>query len=128
MKEPKTLLTDLFVGIIVGIVFASKQLFQGNISSVASVGLSVGVIVSQGTRLTYALMSSISSRNLENQNRSRPNEGIRRSLFHGLLGSIIGLFAMTFLSVVTSVISFVSSTGLFSLQFHNGLLNSVTLG
>ncbi len=127
-KSLKKLLFDVLVGLVIAVVFASKQLFQGNMNNVFSVGLTTGVLVVIGMRLSYAIWRGVSSSNLDDRHRYRPNEGIRRSLHHGLLGGVNGIVTATLFSVITSVIAGVLSYGASGLENHSKLLAGVALG
>jgi hypothetical protein len=124
LKNLKSLIYILLIGIIVGLIFASKQLLRGNMITAISMGVSTGVLVATSTYVIYTCIRSISSEHLPDQCRFRPNEGIKRSLNHGLIFGIVGIFSAIFLSVVTSMLVFVSTYGLKS----SILLASVHLG
>jgi serine/threonine protein kinase len=133
--EIRNILYDLALGLMVGIIFASKQLFQGNIKGAGGVGISTGLLVAVGFHLTYAVFQGISNRNLDDNYRIEPNEGIRRSLSHGLIGGLISAPLVILLSIITSVISVVLGNGLPDAKagkevltgIHMGLSNSLSL-
>jgi serine/threonine protein kinase len=128
IRGQKNIVQDLLMGIAIGVIFASKQLFQGNFNNVLSAGVSTGLLVTIGFRLTYALLQGISSRNLDNQHRYVANEGIRRSLYHGLMGGVIGMFLTVIFTIITSLIASVLSYGPSSLLKSSLLLASLKLG
>ncbi len=96
--------------------------------STVSAGLSTGVLTVISLRLVYIVLRGVSSRNLDNHYRTRPNEGIRRSLFHSLVGGTIGIFVTTLLSIITTVIALLSSNGLVSLLNSKVLQASLKIG
>jgi hypothetical protein len=128
IKVSKNIVYDALLGITIGAIFAGKQLFQGNTNNIVSAGLGTGLLVVISTRLIYALLRGVSSRRLDDHYRSKPNEGIRRSLSHGLVGSVIGIFVTTCFSVITSVIAALLSYGLSSLPRSSIWLTSVGMG
>jgi serine/threonine protein kinase/GTPase SAR1 family protein len=128
MRGRNTIVRDVLMSIIIGVIFASKQLFQGSMNNVLSAGVSTGLLVILGFRLIYALLQGVSSRNLDNHHRYRANEGLRRSLFHGLLGGVIGMFMAVIFTIITSVIAFVLSYGPYSLLKSSVLLASLNMG
>jgi serine/threonine protein kinase/DNA polymerase III delta prime subunit len=127
---------DLLVGTIIGILFGTKQLFQGNINMVLSAGLSTGVLITIGLRLISAFMEGISSNKLNNHDRVVPNAGIKNSLSYGLISFVIGTSIITFFTIVTTLLSLVLSNGLTVLThasklqaaLHTGLIISLLLG
>lgn len=128
IREIKNILFDLLIGIVVGFIFASKQVFQGNINGAGGVGISTGLLVAIGFRLTYAIFQGVSSRNLNDNYRIRPNEGIRRSLSHGLIGGVISIPIVIVISIITSVISSVLGNGLPTAKAIHETLVGVNLG
>ena len=128
IKVSKNIVYDALLGITIGAIFAGKQLFQGNTNNIVSAGLGTGLLVVISTRLIYALLRGVSNRRLDDHYRSKPNEGIRRSLSHGLVGSVIGIFVTTCFSVITSVIAALLSYGLSSLPPNSIWLASVGVG
>ncbi|HZR43271.1 MAG TPA: NACHT domain-containing protein, partial [Ktedonobacteraceae bacterium] len=124
----RNVVQDILIGLVIAVIFASKQLFQENMNNVFGAGASTGLLVALGMHLVYAIFQGVSSANLDNRRRSRPNEGIRRSLRYSLLWGIIGMCIATILSIVTTVINAVLSDGLASLQNRNALLANLHLG
>lgn len=128
IREVRSLISDLLIGSVVGLIFASKQLFQGNIKGAGGVGITTGLLVAAGLHLVYAVFQGLSHRNMNDNHRIRPNEGIRRSLSHALIGGMISIPAIIFLSLITSVISAVLSNGLPDAKAGSEALTGINLG
>jgi serine/threonine protein kinase len=134
IKNLKSLVYSPLVGFIAGLIFASKQLLQGDLITATSMGVSTGVLITISLHVTFVCVKSISSRHLPDQHRFRQNEGIRRSLKHGLIFGAVGMFSTIFLCIVTVILTVASIYGPATLQpdilfasVHLGLSNSLLL-
>ncbi len=90
---PKYALNGLLVGLAVGLTYGLKETLEGSLNNGLSDGLTDTALLTVGFCLVSAILYGISSRDLTNQHRYKPNEGISRSLRHGIIGGIIGIFA-----------------------------------
>lgn len=127
-KGLKSLVSDLLLGFAIGLSFGSKQMFQGNEDSALSAGLSTAFLSVLAARLFYALVHGLSSNNLIDDRRFKPNEGIKRSMYHGCVGGMIGIFFAFFFSVMTCLIASVTSNGPASLLAGSIWLANLNLG
>jgi hypothetical protein len=127
-KGFKSFIYDLLLGFAIGLSFGSKQLFQGNEDGALSAGLSTAFLSVLATRLFYALVQGLSSNNLVDDRRFKPNEGIKRSMYHGCVGCMIGIFFASFFSIMTCLIASVTSNGPASLLVGSIWLTSLNLG
>jgi hypothetical protein len=128
LRGVKNIVYDVFAGLIFGLVLAGRDVVQENMGGMVRTGLSTGIMIVIAARLIYAVLCAVSSRNIDNHYRARPNEGIKRSLSHGLIGGAIGLVVVIFLSIITNVVDFLGSYGLAGLQQSSLLLASVKVG
>ena len=117
-RIPKNTLIGIGIGFIVGLTYGLKETFGGSLTNGISDGLSDTVFIMLGYSFVSAVLQGISSYNLANHNRYKPNEGIRRSLYHGLIGSLIGAFV--------GAIGYIFSGALFSAII--GILTSFSTG
>ena len=117
-RIPKNTLIGIGIGLIVGLTYGLKETFGGSLTNGLSDGLSDTVFLMLGYSFVLAVLQGISSYNLANHNRYKPNEGIHRSLYHGLIGSLIGAFIGT--------IGYIFSSALFSAII--GILTSLAPG
>ncbi len=111
MRRLKYICYEVLLSIGIGVIFAGKQLLQGNMGNLISAGFCTGILIVVGMRLLYAASQALSKRNLDNNYRFRPNEGIKRSLYYGLVGAVIGTFVTILLSIATSGIAGVTING-----------------
>jgi hypothetical protein len=123
----KSLVYSPLVGLVVGLIFASKQILQGSMMAAVSMGVSAGVLVGISIHLGFVCMRSLSSRYLPDQQRFRANEGIRRSLKHGLIAGVVGVPVTIFLSLVTTLLAVGATYGPSSLLKSTILLAIVRL-
>lgn len=132
----RTVISDTLIGVTVGVIAGSKQLFQGNLSSVLSTGVSTGLLIAIGIHLVSAILQGVASNTLSNHDRSVPNEGIKRSLFYGMLSFMIGTVIASLFTILTTTLFLVVNYGpavlrhMSKLQsiLHTGLLISLLLG
>jgi hypothetical protein len=136
-KDPGKLINSLLIGSVAVLTFGAKQSLQGNVGGSVGVGVETGLLIVIGFYLVSALLQGVSNNNLDNNHRVRPNEGIRRSFYHGLLGGAIGTFIMAFFTIITSALSSVvsysvpglSQSGQFNfMQFLDGLREGLMRG
>jgi serine/threonine protein kinase len=89
-RIPKNTLIGIGIGIIAGLTYGLKETFGGSLTNGISDGLTDTLFLMLGYSFVSAILRGFSSYNLANHHRYKPNEGIRRSLYHGLIGSLIG--------------------------------------
>jgi serine/threonine protein kinase/energy-coupling factor transporter ATP-binding protein EcfA2 len=118
----KDIFYNALLGVMIGIIFSTKQLFQGNVNNILSAGLSTGILIMLGIRLVSAILQGISSNKITNQQRTTPNEGIHRSLSHGLVSFFVGSVMIAFFTIITGLLAFVLNGGLPALTNISGLL------
>lgn len=130
------ILLNLLVGLIIGFLNEGIQLFQNNLSnSIISIGSSV-ILITISIRLTVAIFQGIASNTLNDHHRTVPNEGIKRSLFHGNVSFSLGLVFFSGLTIIASIFSLLSTAGPAALAnqrslqscLSSGLLNALLLG
>ena len=127
-KGLKFIVHDLLLSFAIGLSFGSKQLFQGNEGGALSAGLSTALLSVLATRLFFALMQGLSNNNLTDDHRFKPNEGIKRSMYHGCVGGMISIFFVSFFSIMTCLLASVTSNGLASLLVGSIWLANLKLG
>jgi hypothetical protein len=89
---------------------------QGGWNGILNTWLSTGLLITFGYSFIYSVLKGISSQDLDNHHRYKPNEGIRRSLYHGLLSFTIGTFVSVVGYILSNALHFAVSDGLQSGQ------------
>lgn len=119
---PKQALISMLIGLAVGLSAAIKQLFQMNLNNVLSSGLTDGILLALGYCLISAVFAGISRQNLDNHNRSKPNECIKRASTHALISTVVGTVDGVILYFASSALSMAISYQLSSLPQSNKAL------
>lgn len=127
IRNLKSLVSSPLIGIVVGLIFANKQIMQGSIMAAIGMGVSAGILVGISAHAVFVCKQSLSSRYLPDQQRFRANEGIRRSLKHGLIAGAVGVPATIFLCIITTLLAVGATFGPSSLLKSTVLLASVRL-
>ena len=115
---------NLLIGLLVGVISNAKQLFQGNLHHIISSGLT-GLMVMLGISLVSAILEGVSSNKLNDHYRSVPNEGIKRSLFHGTVSFCISATIFVFFTVITSILSLIFTSGPLALIQKSDMQNTL---
>ena len=121
---------NLLVGLIIGIIFQSKQLVQHNLSGI----IGSAVLITISIRLITAIFQGISSNKLSDHHRRVPNEGMKRSFFHGNVSFTLGLVIFAGFAIITSLLSSTSVPAALANQsslqssLSRGLMNALLFG
>jgi len=104
-----SLLVLLYIGLAYGISYGISNGLQGNwLSNGLSNGLAFGISYGLSLALCYwfvlGLFQGLSSESVDNRQRIKPNEGIRRSLFNMLLMAIIGISIGLFIYIASNTL------------------------
>lgn len=118
LGSPWYAISGLLIGSIIGLSYGLKQAFQANWDNVLVAGLSDGLFLALGYYLVTALLQGISSHNLDNRRRHRPNEGIHRSLYYSLIAGISGTCATASGYILSNLLSAQVSAELSDFRKH----------
>jgi len=121
-------LLNLLVGLVIGTIFGSNLLFQGNLSDFIRSTVGSTVLITFSIRLIAAIFQDISSNKLNDHHRSVPNEGIKRSFFHGNVSFVLGLTTFACFTIITSVLALLSTAGPIALANQSNLQASLSRG
>jgi serine/threonine protein kinase/energy-coupling factor transporter ATP-binding protein EcfA2 len=126
-KDPGKAVNSLIIGVVTVLTFAAKQSLQGNMMNSMDTGVTTGLLIVIGFYLVAAILQGISSNNLDDQYRVRANEGIQRSLRHGLVGGAIGIGVAVVCTIVTTILAFTLGGGI-SGGLRAGFANIIPIG
>lgn len=115
LLAPKQALISMLIGLAVGLSAAIKQLFQMNLNNVLSSGLTDGILLALSYCLISAIFAGISRQNLDNHNRTKPNECLKRASTHALISTIVGMVNGVILYLASNALSLAISYELDSL-------------
>ncbi len=113
---PKYIVQGLLIGLFVGLTYGAKETLGGSLKDGLSEGLTATLLLISGYCFISAILHGISNYNLANQHRYKANEGIWRSLYHGLIGSIIGTFAAATGYIFSTVLASTINDAISSLE------------
>lgn len=105
------ILFNLLVGLVIGLIFGIAQLFQDNLSDIIHSAVSTAVLFTICIRLTVAISQGISSNTLNDHHRRVPNEGMKRSFFHGNVSFALGLVIFACFTLMNAVLSLLLTSG-----------------
>ncbi len=119
---------NLFLGVIIGIIVGSNQLFQGNLSTVVTSALGSAMLITISIRLVTAIFQGLASNKLSDHYRRVPNEGMKRSVFHGSVSFALGLVIFAGVALIISILSLLSISGPAALANLSSLQSSLSRG
>lgn len=119
---------NLLVGLMIDIIFEGNQLFQGNLSDIIRSAVGPTVLITISIRVIAAIFQGIASTKLSDHHRSAPNEGMKRSFFHGNVCFALGLVIFACFTLIISVLSLLSTSGPTALTNQSSLQSSLSSG
>jgi serine/threonine protein kinase len=91
---------DLLIALLIGIIFGSRDWLQGNFTLSIAGALLFSGLITIGLRLLFAISQGIRSNTISDHYRTVPNEGIKRSFFHGNVSFGIGIVVFACFGVI----------------------------